>query len=132
MEILAAGEDLLWRGEIFWGDAFDSGRNVAAVEYEPIIPVVGVGLVGKAAAVKATSKKSAREIARERATGAIPSLSSGSKAEQDKPRSGIAEARHRFAPVRVGIKPLFHGCSLAEVDKPWTESTGDHFLVDNL
>jgi hypothetical protein len=95
---------------------------------EAVIGPPTLGPVRQADSVQRRPQEVARGIAGEHPAGSIPAMGRRRKSNDQDPRIGIAEARHRPAPVRLVSKSgdLLAGDPLAPLDKPGTEAADDH------
>mgnify|MGYP007070628265 CR=1 FL=1 len=73
--------------------------DVAVGELQTVVSVIGVGLAGEASLVECPIKPVATTIAGKHPTGAITAMGSRRQADDQQPRSAIADPGEWFGPV---------------------------------
>ncbi len=102
VEIGGAIGDFIRQGFIGGRSAADRGADVDAGEFQAIIAMLGMGLIGEAGAVKGGEEKIAGAVAGKNAAGAVGTVSAGGQSDDPDAGGGIAEAGDGFAPVFLG------------------------------
>lgn len=77
--------------------AYRADERIA--QFESIVGMVGVGLVGKAGAIESAHQGVARRITRKNAPGAIAAVRRGRETEDDHARVCVAKASDGSAPI---------------------------------
>jgi len=106
-------------------------RNIRILQSKPVIPVRGRRLIRKPRAKKRLVKKISRPVPSEYAPRPIPAMRRRRKPQDQQPRTRIAEARHRLAPILALAKrpPFFPRDFLAIAHQPRTLPTAHNLLV---
>src|SRR5580704_18364394 len=105
----------LWCGLVVGRRAADCGSDVQVFQYQPVVAVSGVGLVGESSFIEYREHELAGGVAGKGPSSAVRAMGAGSQAHDEHPRLGIAEAGHGLAPVLVVAicPPLLTGYLLA-------------------
>ena len=105
--------------------AAGGGGDPQAVEPQPVGPVDTFGRAGQTGAPQRRVEKRARGVAGEHAAGAVAAVGAGREPQQQQAGGGVAEARHRAAPVALlaVAAPLLAGDPLAVLDQARAPST---------
>lgn len=116
-----------------WSTA-DDGTDPGVAEAEVVVARDGLWLRGESELMQNGVHEVSGTVASEGPSGAISTMSSGSKAENEYPGAWISEAGHRFGPVdlvAIGRTARLAN-TLAVSSQAGTELTGDDILADGL
>ena len=96
--------------------AADGGRNVGPGEDQAVVGAGRGREIGEAGAVQGAHQEVARAVAREDAPGPVAAVGGRGQADDQEARAGVAEARHRAAPIGlVTVGSLLFGGDLRAV-----------------
>src|SRR2546428_9596312 len=88
------------RSDRDWSSDVCSSDLVAVVERRAVVAGPRLRLAREAMAIQRLVQPGAARVSREHATGAVRAVRRWRKPDNEQTRSGIAEARNRFAPIR--------------------------------
>ena len=114
--------------------ATGSSGDVEIIELHPIVAIGSVGLAGESSLIQDGEHEVAGSISGERPSGAVGAMRARRQAQDQNPGLGIAESRHRLAPVfpvEIGAA-FFAGDLLPVLDQTRTESAGDNFAFKDV
>lgn len=132
LEVRRAVGDLLGRRPVGGWRAAHGGQDVRVAKLQAVIGSLRGGEAGEAAGVHGPHQEIARPVAREDAPGAVGAVSGGGQPEDEHAGGGIAKARNRPAPVRLGAvrRFLFARDPLTVLAQSRTPPATDDTVVD--
>ena len=114
VEMIEAARDLLRQRLVVGRRAAHRGEDVRVRSAQAVVDVSGRRDVGEAGAMQRRHQEvagAADAVAGEHAAGAVGAVRRGRQADEQQPRVGIAEARHRAAPVGLVRYARFFSCA---------------------
>src|SRR6202035_3076643 len=131
IQIVSAVREFLWQGLVIGRSAPNRRGDVEVFQLQSVLAIGSDGLIGKASFVQYRKHEFARCVPSKRTAGAIRSVCPGSEPQNQNSGCGIAESRHRLAPIlTIPISPAFLASNLFAIfHQPRTAGTDYEFRV---
>ena len=108
-------------------------RDVAIPQFEPIVTLARLGLVGESRFIEGVVKEIAGSITGKDSPRAVAAVRCRRQPNDEEFRPWVAEARNGLSPVFPVMvhPPFFAGDFAAMLDQPWAESAPNHPLLED-